>query len=478
MSRGHGGPYAVLTVLTLVTMITMYVEAMVVPSLPHIQSALNATNEEAAWVISAYMVVGAAVAPLFGKMGDVYGKKKLYVASLAFYSAAVLAAGFAPNIQSLIAARALQGFGFTLFPLGLAIITDTFPRRLVAVAQGIQSAMVAIGMTVGMIAGAYIEEYLGWRYMFHIAFGLSIIMFIAALLVLGDYPPVRREKIDYVSTVLLSGGTALVLLYLTEAPYKGWVSPPQLSFLSPGIALYAAFLAYEARSPRTLISLKLLRIRNVVVANAAGLVSGVAMFMLYLGVIYYAEEAPPYGLGLSVIPAALSLLPATLAMIVIAPLIGQVTTSLGPKPALVYGSIISTAGFMALALYRPGPLQLALDSFIAGVGVVSILIPIVNMIAMSMPPDSVTVGLGFNTMVRFLGSAAGPVIAATIMTTYKAFVPYALAGSYYFFTEGSSTAFNYIFLTGAAFSLLVLVISIFTKNYVIRGRGGEAIAAL
>ncbi|MFP3293680.1 MAG: MFS transporter, partial [Nitrososphaeria archaeon] len=162
-------PGAVLAVLSLASLLTSYVEAMVVPSLPKLQAALSATNEEAAWVLSAYLVVGASAAPLMGRMGDAHGKRRLYIASLGAYVAAVALAGFAPSVGYLIAVRAIQGLGLSLFPLGIAIVTDVFPRDRVATAQGILSATVAIGMTLGMIAGAYIEEYLGWRAMFHVA---------------------------------------------------------------------------------------------------------------------------------------------------------------------------------------------------------------------------------------------------------------------------------------------------------------------
>jgi len=109
MNSGRGGPYATLIVLTFVSLLTMYVEAMVIPSLPKIESILSASSEQAAWIVSSYLVVGAAVAPLFGKLGDVYGKKKLYLASLSVYTLAVLLAGFSPNVYFLIAIRAVQG---------------------------------------------------------------------------------------------------------------------------------------------------------------------------------------------------------------------------------------------------------------------------------------------------------------------------------------------------------------------------------
>ncbi|MFP3229696.1 MAG: hypothetical protein RXS19_00490 [Caldisphaera sp.] len=160
------------------------------------------------------------------------------------------------------------------------------------------------------------------------------------------------------------------------------------------------------------------------VANLAGLPSVATVFTLYLGVIYFAEEPSPYGLGLSVVNAALSLLPATLAMIIIAPIVGLAVSSLGPTSVLIYGSIVSLASFSSFLYDRGGVIPLIIDSFITGIGIISIMTPIVNMIAISMPQDSLTVGLGFNTMVRFLGSSIAPVMTANLMTTYVSYALY------------------------------------------------------
>ncbi len=469
MQKDPEKPYLVLGVLTFTTALTSYVEAMVIPSLPHIEQALSATNEEAAWIVSAYLVVGAAIAPLFGKMGDTFGKRRLYLISLILYSLAVLFAGFSPNVYFLIGSRAIQGFGFSIFPLSIAIITDIFPKERVALAQGVLSAMVAIGMTIGMIAGAYIDEYFGWRAMFHIAFAIALIAIIISYITIGPHPPVKKEKIDYFSSTLLSIGTALILIYLTEAPYKGWISLVQLPIIILGLALFIGFLFYINKTSNPLIRPNLLKIKNVMVANFAGLFSGVTMFTLYLAVIYYAEEPAPYGLGLSVINAALSLLPATLVMIIIAPIVGIAVSSIGPKPVLIYGSIVSLIGFFLFIYDRSGTLPLIIDSFVTGIGIISIITPIVNMIAISMPEDSVTVGLGFNTMVRFLGSSIGPVMTANLMTTYVAYASYYIPKlGFSFFTEAGPEAFDYTFLIGIIFSFLTFATSLFTKNYVSR----------
>ena len=465
-------PGTVLAVLSLASLLTSYVEAMVVPSLPKLQAALSATNEEAAWVLSAYLVVGASAAPLMGRMGDAHGKRRLYIASLGAYVAAVALAGFAPSVGYLIAVRAIQGLGLSLFPLGIAIVTDVFPRDRVATAQGILSATVAIGMTLGMIAGAYIEEYLGWRAMFHVAAALSLAVLAAAAATLPPSAPARGVSVDYLGSLLVGSATAAALAYLTEAPYRGWTSPGQLALAAASAALYAGFAARELSAPSPLMPPRYLGVRNVAVANAAGLVSGIYMFMLFLGVIYFAEAPPPYGLGLGVVSAALTLLPATLAMIFLAPLIGSVVTNLGPKVSLAYGSPVSALGFLLLLGYRWSPLDLMVGSLVAGTGIVLVLIPIVNMVAVSMPAEDVSVGLGMNTLFRFLGAAVGPVVVATLMTDYQSFDVLRLGGMELVISGlPAPAAFDYTFIIAAALSIATLAIGLAAENYVLGSPG-------
>jgi len=468
-------PGTILAVLSLASLLTSYVEAMVVPSLPKLQAALSATNEEAAWVLSAYLVVGASAAPLMGRMGDAHGKRRLYLASLGAYVAAVALAGFAPSVGSLIAIRAIQGLGLSLFPLGIAIVTDVFPRDRVATAQGILSATVAIGMTLGMIAGAYIEEYLGWRAMFHIAAALSLAVLAAAAAALPPSAPARGVRVDYLGSVLVGSATAAALAYLTEAPYRGWTSSGQLALAAASAALYAGFVARELSASSPLMPPRYLGMRNAAVANAAGLVSGIYMFMLFLGVIYFAEAPPPYGLGLGVVSAALTLLPATLAMIFLAPLIGSVVTNLGPKVSLAYGSPVSALGFLLLLGYRWSPLDLMVGSLVAGTGIVLVLIPIVNMVAVSMPTEDVSVGLGMNTLFRFLGAAVGPVVVATLMTDYQSFDVLRLRGMELVISGlPAPAAFDYVFITAAALSIATLAIGLAAENYVLGSTGRPA----
>ena len=469
----------VLLTLTSVALLVTYVETMVIPGVPTIQKDFATTADITSWITSALLIVGSAVSPLFGKLGDTYGKKRMFLVSMAFYMAGVGLAGFAPTIYLLILARAVQGVGFAIMPLALAIITDVFPKERVATAQGIISGTFAIGAAAGLIVGSYVVQDLGWQWAFHTAFLLSIILFAAVARVVKMDRPGQKAKVDYAGATILIGGITLMLVYLTEGPSLGWLSYENLALLAPGAILTVIFFVYEGRGTSPLINLGLLRILNVFISNIVGLVSGVAMFLLFFAVIYYAELPLPYGLGLDIIAAGLVLAPATVVMLVVGPFLGRMTARLGPKPVLAFGALVSALGMVLFIVNRGTNAGLTLDAAVSFIGMVSIIIPIVNMIPISLPKENVAVGLGMNTMLRNVGGAIGPVLATTIMTTYTTPLIVQIMGQSV--TVGqvpSSYSFNLIFTIAIVLMVVIGFMSLFVRNYTFRKNPAQQDAKL
>jgi MFS family permease len=459
----------VLLVLTSVALVVTYVETMVIPGIPKITSDFSTTSNVTSWITSALLIVGSAVSPLFGKLGDTFGKKRMFLAAMTFYTAGVGMAGFAPTVYFLILARAIQGVGFAIMPLALAIITDVFPKERVATAQGVISGTFAVGASAGLILGSYIVQDLGWQWAFHTAFVLSVALFVVVLRVIKRDLPGASAPVDYVGAGVLMAGTTLSLLYLTEGPTLGWLSLENLLLLVFGLVLTASFFFYETRTTNPLVRIDLLRILNIFISNMAGLLSGAAMFLLFFGVIYYAAQPAPFGLGLDIIQAGLVLAPATLVMLVAGPLLGMMTTRLGPRPVLLMGALVSAFGMTLFILARGTSNELTLDAAVTMVGLISILIPIVNMISVSVPRDNVAVGLGMNTMLRNVGGAIGPVLATTILTTYTSPLIYQVGGIPVVVGQfGNSHAFDLIFEIGIVLVAVVAVMSLFVKNYTFR----------
>jgi MFS family permease len=455
----------VLITVTVVALMINYVETMIVPGIPTIQSDFNTSRTIASWITSALLIVGSITAPLFGRLGDNYGKRRMFLIALGFYTIGVALAGFSPSIYMLLAARAIQGIGFAIIPLALAIITDTFPKEMIAPAQGVLSGTFAIGASIGLIGGSYIVQDLGWQYSFHSAAILSVIFIVVAAKILKEDPIRTKSKIDYAGAAILMTGIALILVYITEGPDLGWLSAENLAFIVPGLVLTFLFFVYERGRKSPLIHLGLLRIRNMMVANLIGIISGIAMFLLFFAVVYYAQQPEPYGLGLSIVTTGLTLGPATLVMLALGPLVGRAVSRIGPKPVLPIGAAVLIAGLVMFIIDRSNAFILTLDVTLALCGTIFLIIPIVNMVAVSVPQDSVAVGLGINTMLRNMGGAIGPIVATTVMTSYTTVVQIPIQGKPVPFSFANSIAFNTLFSIGIALSLMVLAIGLTTKNY-------------
>ncbi len=457
---------SVLLVVTTVALLINYVETMVIPGIPTIQKDFNTTDTIASWITSALLIVGAVTSPLFGRMGDNYGKKRMFLVALVFYTVGVGAAGFSTSIYFLIVARAIQGVGFAIVPLGLAIITDVFPKERVAMAQGIISGTFAIGAAIGLILGSYVVQDLGWPYAFHTALIFSVILLGVTAKVLKTETPQVRSKVDYGGAFILMSGIALSLIYVTEGPQLGWVSLESFAFLIPGLALVIGFFFYERVKTNPLIPLKLLEIRNVMVANIIGIISGIALFLLFFALTYYAQQPEPFGLGLTIIETGLSLGPATIVMFVLGPLMGRAVARIGPKPVIFIASALVIAGFLLLIFNRSSSEMLTVDIAVSLAGIVSLIIPIVNMVSISVPSNATAVSLGVNTMLRNVGGAIGPIVATSILLTYTSQLIITVQGQQ---VPGpmlaNATAFNTIFAIGIGLIVAVIIINFATKNY-------------
>ena len=455
-------PYRILLALTGIALLIQYVETMVLPGIPTIQNDFRITSSLASWITSIVLIVGSAASPILGKLGDNYGKKRILLVALALYTFGVGIAGFSPNIFFLLLARAFQGVGFAMFPLALAIMTDVFPKEKLAGAQGLISGTALIGGAAGLVIGSYVVQNLGWQSAFYTAFILSIFLFaIIAKLVHNDIPK-TKTTIDYLGASSLTAGLVGFLVYLTEGPTLGWFSPEELGLFAFGIALTALFFVVERRRLNPLIPLNLLRLRNVLVANLVGIISGAAMFIAFFAVIYYAELPPPFGLGQSISNTGLILAPATLTTIPVAVLVGRIMPKTGPRPILVIGALVAILGFALFGLNRATTLDITLDIIATFGGAISVVIPIVNMISNALPEEMKAVGLGMNQMLRNLGSATGPILATTVMTTFTVAV-----GK---LSLPTATAFNTIFAISIGLMLMIAAIGLATKNYVFKSK--------
>ncbi len=165
-----------LAILSLIATMSMYAETMLVPAIPDLIKDFSISYSTSSWILTTYLIAGAIMTPISGKLSDIYGKKKVLLIIMIIYAAGVSAGGFTTNIYSMLLVRLVQGIGMSMFPIAFGIIRDQFPRSKIAIGQGIITSMFAAGAVIGLVAGGHLIQNYGWQSTF-----FSIIPIVLAL---------------------------------------------------------------------------------------------------------------------------------------------------------------------------------------------------------------------------------------------------------------------------------------------------------
>jgi MFS family permease len=475
--------YTVLFILAGMAIMVTYVETMVLPAFGNFEQFFGVYDSSTiAWILSAYLLVGVVATPIFGKLGDLYGKKKILLVAMGVYMAAVTVAGFTPNIGAwmgltrpnqiyvLIGVRAIQGIGMAMFPLGFAMIPEVFPPARVGQAQGLLSGMFATGAAAGLVGGGWIAQNYGWQLTYHTVIPVAIVMFVLAAVYIRESKIRLARKVDIPGITSLGLGLTLLMLGITEGAYWGWANLTATSFAGipwgvPEFFLLALlafgfFLWWEPRAPSPVVSFAALKERNIWVSNVNGVLVGMTMFLLFTVLIILGEYPSP-GFGLGEFNAALVFIPAVLGMMVSGYPLGRTVSRLGPKPVMILGFLLITLGALLLVAFHTTPLDVAVIAIPIMVGNVAVLIAMTNVIILSVDPKTLGVQTGMNQTFRNLGSALGPVLVTSILTSY-AFTVFTPVGAFQnYHTTGYLVVFGFV----AAIGLLGAGLSVAVRNF-------------
>jgi MFS family permease len=452
----------------LVTLV-LYVEGMLTPSLPNIESDFGITASQASLILSSYLVTGVALTPVVGKLGDIYGKRLVLGVVLVAYAACVSVTGFSPNFTFMIAARAFQGIGLTIMPLGMSLVREEFPRDQVPKAQGILSAMFGVGFAVSLPLGSWVSNTYGWRFTYHSAIPFVIGFAVAIMLLLRESPYRRPQvKVDYVGATILGGSLALFVLGLSEAPAWGWTSLATLVTMAVGAFLLVPLVlferAYRRRGGEPILDLQLLGRRNVLVPNVVLGVAGLGMFLALFSLTYRFETVGPYSFGESIFDTGLALVPMALAMLVVAPIAGLTVRRTGVKPMGISGSLVSAAGFVGAALATTTTGVYVAELFV-GAGLALLFASVVNLLVLTVDPKDMGLATSMNGVFRNLGSSIGAPIGGSILTTYVVLYNVAPAGAPAFLVSvPGKEAFTLPFLIAAVMMVIAAGLTLFARE--------------
>jgi len=312
-------------------------------ALPTIGDALNFSQSNLAWVVNAYVLTFGGFLLLGGRIADIVGRRRVFMAGLVLFALASLAGGLAQSDGQLIAARAVQGLGAAILsPAALSIVTTTFrdgSERNKAL--GVWGAVAGAGGAAGVLLGGVLTEYLGWEWVLWVNVPVGLIAAaLAPTLIAESRGESDTRHFDVAGAVSVTAGLSLLVYALVDAVDAGWGSTQTIGLLSLSALLIAAFIVIERRSASPLMPFSIFRLRTLTGANVVGVLTGASLFSMFFFISLYMQQV----LGYSAIHAGLSYLPLALTIIVAAGVGGQLVTRFGFKPILAAGMLFVALG--------------------------------------------------------------------------------------------------------------------------------------
>lgn len=348
----HERRWLILFVIAIAQLMVVLDATVVNIALPSAQQALEFSNDQRQWVITAYALAFGSLLLLGGRIGDLFGRKRAFVIGLGGFAGASALGGFAQSFEVLVAARALQGiFGALLAPAALSILTTTFtePEER-AKAFGIFGAVAVGGAAIGLIMGGVLTEYLNWRWCLYVNLLFAIPAALAASRLLHNEIAAVRAKIDLPGALTATAGLFAIVYGLANSETNSWTHPVTIAMLIAGVVLLAGFVGIQTRSAHPLLPLRVVLDRDRGGSFLAMVLSGAGMFGVFLFLTYYLQQ----NLSFSPIQAGFAFVPMTVA-IVISAVSGstKLLPKFGPRPLISGGMLLASAGLVTLTTIGP-----------------------------------------------------------------------------------------------------------------------------
>jgi EmrB/QacA subfamily drug resistance transporter len=422
-------------------------------ALPTIGRALHFTEGNLPWVVNAYVLTFGGFLLLGGRIADLLGRRRMFMAGLVLFAVASLLGGLSSTSGQLVTARAVQGLGAALLsPAALSIVTTTFADGAERnKALGVWGAVAGSGGAAGVLLGGVLTQGPGWQWVLWVNFPIGVIAAaIAPTLIAESRSGAQRRHFDFAGAVSVTAGLSLLVYALVDANSAGWGSARTISLLAGSAALLLAFVLIEQRSRAPLVPHSILRLRTVTGANVVGLLIGASLFSMFFFISLYMQQV----LGYSAIHAGLSYLPLAVSIIISAGVASQLVTRVGFKPILAVGMALIAGGliwFSQISVHGSFVSDILGPSLLAAVGLGFAFVPVTIAAVSGVPDREQGLASGMINTSQQVGGALGLAILSAISVS--------VIGSSHdpaVLTRGFRSAF----LAGAGIALLGLLATI------------------
>ena len=414
----------IITVLAFAGIAVSVMASLVIPILVKLPELLHTTETNASWVVTSTLLAAAVATPVMGRLGDMYGKRRMILISLVLLVVGSLISAFTAALVPMLVGRTLQGIGSGLIPLAISLLRDTVPRERLGSAVALISSSLGIGGALGLPAAAIVAQHLGWHSLFSGAAILGAVCFVLILAFVPESATRAGGTFDYVGAVGISVGLVCLLVPLSEGGTWGWGDGKTLGLFAASVVLLLAWGWYELRVSQPLVDLRTTARRQVLFTNLAAVAIGFAMYgtSLLLPQLLQLPKATGYGLGQSMVAAGLCMAPGGFVMMLVSPYGAKLSKARGPKTSLMLGAAIVGLGYVALLGLTHSVWEIILGSCIvtAGIGFAYAAMPALIMSAV--PVTETAAANALNTLMRSIGvSVASAAIAVVLAHSEKSF---------------------------------------------------------
>jgi EmrB/QacA subfamily drug resistance transporter len=383
-------------------------------ALPSIQRDLGAAISGLEWTVNGYTLSFAVLLATAGRLGDILGRRRMFLFGVVAFAASSAAAGLAPSPGFLIASRVVQGIGAAfMLPATLSIVTDAFPAEERGRAIGTWAGVSALALALGPVVGGFLTEHVSWRAIFYLNVPVAAAAVVAALFAVRESrDPTVERRIDYLGVGVLTGALTAFVLALIEGNSWGWGSASIIALFGAAAVLLAAFVAIELRVRVPMIEFGLFADRSFVGAISVGLIVSFAMLGMFFFLALYMQNI----LGFSPLEAGVRFLPTTLMIVVVAPIAGRLTDRVGPRWLITIG-----LGLVAFALYELTRIDTGttygdlLPSFVLmGIGIAMTMSPMSTAAMNAVAQAKAGIASGLLSMMRMIGGTFGVAVTGAI----------------------------------------------------------------
>jgi MFS family permease len=447
-------PYAwkLLVILSSIATMAMYAETMLIPAIPDIIHDFQVSYSMSSWVLTAFLVTGAVTTPIAGKLSDIYGKKKMLLVIMIIYAAGVSLGGFATNIYFLLAIRAIQGIGMSMFPIAFGIIRDQFPREKISIGQGVISSMFAAGAAIGFSFGALIVQHFTWHATFFtiIPISISLLIVIWRFVHLDEGENNKHQWSNNRSTENVRSESSSMYQIGT--------------FAAIAIISFIVFVRIERKERNPLVDLKLVLNKAILPSNLIILIVGLLNFMVFQTIPILVRNPEPLGFGADTISTGSIQLPFALVFLVFGPTSGFIISKLGSLKPIIFGTIITSISFICLLLFHSTEMQISANLGLLATGLSFAGVEAMNVIILATPRQYSGISLGIATITRIIGSTIGPALAAMYMQMNQSILNVNEVTRSF----PSDVAFDAMFITASVIAAVSIALAVLLRVRVIK----------